>query len=212
MCRVTKRNIIAAMLTTLIVISSLPANSESLFRAGVAQSVSPITPRSFYAGMRASTVGDLVTILIEEKSSISNSISFKSNKKSSITDEWTGILDKILPGEGVVPNIDGWGGSSDVSNGATIKRENNINQIVMAQVVQVMPNGNLIVQAKKSIVNSGERNELVLSGIVNPRMINGDGKISSLNVANLQLAIVGKGSVSRAESDGVMNKLLRFFF
>lgn len=61
----------------------------------------------------------------------------------------------------------------------------------MAQVVQVMPNGNLIVQAKKSIVNSGERNDLVLSGIVNPRMINGDGKISSLNVANFAVSYSG---------------------
>lgn len=212
MCKVTKKNIIAAMLTTLIVISALPANSESLFRAGVVQSVSPITPRSFYAGMRASTVGDLVTILIEEKSSISNSISYKSNKKSSIADEWTGILDKIVPGKGVIPNIDGWGGSSNVSNGATITRDNNMTQVVMAQVTQVMPNGNLVVQARKSIVNSGERNDIVLSGIVNPRLINGDGQISSQKVANLQLAIVGKGSVSRAESDGVMNKLLRFLF
>lgn len=212
MCRVTKKNIIAAMLTTLIVISALPANSESLFRAGVSQSVSPITPRSFYAGMRANTVGDLVTILIEEKSSVSNSISLKSSKSSSVEDKWTGILDKILPGKGVVPSVDGWGGSSDVSNGATITRKNELNQTVMAQVVQVMPNGNLVVQARKSIVNSGERNDLILSGIVNPRMINGNGQISSQYVANLQLAVVGKGTVSRAQSDGVMNKLLRFFF
>jgi len=212
MCRVTKKNIITAMLTTLVLVAALPVNSESLFRAGVSQSVSPIAPRSFYAGMRANTVGDLVTILIEEKSTISNSISYKSNKKSSVTDKWSRILDKILPGKGVVPNIDGWGGSSNVSNGATIKRENALTQVVMAQVVQVLPNGNLVVQARKSIVNSGERNDLILSGIVNPRMINGRGQISSQYVANMQLAIVGKGTVSRAESDGMMNKFLRLLF
>ncbi|MGD9580044.1 MAG: flagellar basal body L-ring protein FlgH [Vampirovibrionia bacterium] len=212
MCKLTKKNIIAAFVTALVVASILPANSESLFRAGVSQSVSPVTPRSYYAGMRATMVGDLVTILIDEKSSVSNSISLKSNKKNSVTDNWSSILDKILPGKGVVPNVDGWGGSSDVSNSATIKRANELSQVVMAQVVQVLPNGNLVVQAKKSIVNSGERNDIILSGIVNPRLIDGNGQISSQYVANLQLAIVGKGTVSRSESDGVMNKFLRLLF
>ncbi len=143
---------------------------------------------------------------------MTNTVKLTQNKKSSTEDKWSTILDKILPGKGVVPNVDGWGGSTKVSNDATIERSDSITQSITAQVVQVLPNGNLVVQARKCIINSGERQELILSGMINPRLIDGEGQIKSEFVANMQLAIVGKGTVSRAQSDGVMNKLLRVLF
>lgn len=212
MISVRNKKLISTLLTTMIMVSALPVGAESLFRAGVAQSVSPVTPRSWYTGIRANNIGDVVTIIIEDKSSITNSVDLSSNKKDATEDNWSSILDKILPGKGVVPNVDGWGGATKVTNSASLKRQDEIKQSVAAQVVQVLPNGNLVVQAKKSLINCGERQDIVLSGIVNPRMIDGSGSINSQYVANLQLAIVGKGTVSRAQSDGVMNKLLRFLF
>ena len=211
MGKLTKKKIIS-LIFTVIMLSSLPVNAESLFQVGINTNATPTTPRSWFSSIRATTVGDLVTIVISEKSSMSNTVSLSQNKNSDTTDNWSSILDKILPGKGVVPNVDGWGGATKVSNDATLTRSDAITNSITAQVIQVLPNGNLVVQARKCVVNSGERQELILSGMINPRLIDGEGRINSEYVANMQLAIVGKGTVSRAQSDGVMNKLLRVLF
>jgi flagellar L-ring protein precursor FlgH len=212
MWHTSKNKIFIAFITLIVVCGVLPVRAESLFKTGVRQNVSPMTPRSWFANIRATNVGDLVTILVEDTTAMENTVDLNSNKKSSVTDEWSGILDDILPGKGVVPNVDGWGGDSKVTNSATIKRTNSISQTITTQVVQVLPNGNLVLQGRKRIVNSGERQDVIISGIVNPRLIDGEGQIPSKYVGNLQVAIVGKGTVSRAQRDGVMNRLWNLLF
>lgn len=206
------KKLIISALTILLFAGITPIQAESLFRAGITHTTTPVTPRSWFSSIRARCIGDLVTILVEDSTEIENSVQLGSNKKSDTTDSWSKILDKVLPGKGVVPDLDGWGGASKVTNNASLTRSNTIKQTITTQVVQVLPNGNLVVQGRKRIINSGERQDVVISGIVNPRLINGEGQVKSDSVANLQIAIVGKGTVSRAQSDGVMNKLLRVFF
>jgi flagellar L-ring protein precursor FlgH len=208
----SKKKIIITFLLLFAMGIALPVQAESLFKAGVRQNISPVTPRSWFSSIRATSVGDLVTILIEDSTQMENTVELNSNKKTATEDKWSGILDKILPGKGVVPNVDGWGGSSKITNSATINHTNSIKQTITTQVVQVLPNGNLVIQGQKRIINSGERQDIIISGIVNPRHIDGEGSVKSDYVGNLQIAIVGKGTVSRAQSDGVMNKFLRLLF
>ena len=83
---------------------------------------------------------------------------------------------------------------------------------VVAQVVQVLPNGNLLVQGKKSLVNQNERLDLIISGIVDPKWINQSGEILSSQVANLQFAMNGVGTVSRGENEGILDRAVRTIF
>lgn len=219
-------------LTSLILIALLfstaaQVQAESLFRAGISQDISPMTPRSWFQSIRATNIGDLVTIEIEEKSSMENTVTLNSSKKAEVVDAIMPIVNKwknyssttssggttssTSSSSSNYPTFDA-AGSTKVNNAATIKRANSMTQTVATQVVQVLPNGNLVVQGKKSIVNCGERQDLVLSGIVNPRQIDGNGRVKSTYVANLQIGIVGKGTASRVQSDGIWNKVIRLFF
>ena len=83
---------------------------------------------------------------------------------------------------------------------------------VAVQVVQIMPNGNLLVQGKKTVVHLNERMDLLVSGIVDPRWIDYNGQVSSKNVANLQFAMSGKGSSSTNANDGIINRVIRYLF
>ena len=83
---------------------------------------------------------------------------------------------------------------------------------VVAQVVQVLPNGNLLVQGKKSLVNQNERVDLIVSGIVDPKWINQSGEILSSHIANLQFAMNGTGTVSRGQNEGILDKAVRTIF
>jgi flagellar L-ring protein precursor FlgH len=83
---------------------------------------------------------------------------------------------------------------------------------ITAQVVQILPNGNFVVQGKKTAINSGETVNIIVSGIVDPRFVNKLGQVSSNKVANFQVAVTGKGSVSRSGQDGPVNRLIRNMF
>lgn len=227
MSKLNNKKLIILISMTLLIISTSQINAESLFRAGISQDISPMTPRSWFQSIRATNIGDIVTIEIEEKSSMENTVTLDSNKKAEVKDAITPIVNKwktysssstsgnststTNSSSNDFPVFD-TKGSTKVTNAATIKRANSMTQTITTQVVQVLPNGNLVLQGKKSIVNSGERQDMVISGIVNPRQVDGSGRVKSMYVANLQIGIVGKGTASRVQSDGIWNKVIRLFF
>lgn len=204
-----KEILISTMAVTLI---SAPVYAESLFRTGVSKNVYPSQPRSLFSSMKAKTIGDLVTIIVDQNTDISDQMNFSSANSSSITDNFTTILEDILPGKGVFHNIDGYGGDNSVGNSASVTRTATFSDTITAQVIQILPNGNLVVQGKKVSVNNGEKFDLVVSGIVDPRLIDNTGSIESNLIANFQIAILGDGSISRAENEGKMNKFFKLFF
>ena len=69
-----------------------------------------------------------------------------------------------------------------------------------------------MVQGKKATISNGEKVNLIISGIVDPRWISREGVIESGKVANLQMAVVGDGTVSRSDNEGLVNKFVRFLF
>ena len=76
----------------------------------------------------------------------------------------------------------------------------------------MLPNGNLMVQGKKTLVNGAERVDLLVSGVVDPRFIDQKGQVYSKNVANFQFALAGKGAVSRAGNEGIINRAVKYLF
>ena len=99
-----------------------------------------------------------------------------------------------------------------MSSNTTTSRAMNFKNNVAVQVVQVMPNGNLVVQGKKTIMSANERMDLLVSGIVDPRWISNAGVVSSKNVANLQFAMSSQGSTSRGGNEGIINRAIRYLF
>lgn len=192
---------------------SQSSNAESLFQLGVSQNAFSIQPKSLYSTVRAKTIGDLVTILLNETYSSSDSVSMQLDKSSSTTDNFSDKINRFLPGSKFdFSTFDGYGGSSEIDNSSNLTRATSIRNTITTQVVQVMPNGNLVVQGKKTVINSKERMEYIISGIVDPRFIDNTGSIQSNLIANLQIAATGKGVVSRGEAEGTFNKIIRLLF
>ena len=69
-----------------------------------------------------------------------------------------------------------------------------------------------MVQGKKTLVNNNERVDLIVTGVVDPRWIDQNGQISSTKVANLQFALSGRGSLSRGQNEGVINRVIKYLF
>lgn len=203
------------LIITLIAITAMMnvsnvANAESLFTLGASQTYNA-SPKSLFTGVRAMGIGDLVSIVVSENLTNTDTMSYNSSKQSNTVDNFTTLLKSWLP----FYNIDSpnnFGGSNDVENSANQSRVLSFGDTISAQVVQLLSNGNLMVQGKKTLVSNNERVDLIVTGIVDPRWINANGEIPSTNVANLQFAMSGRGSLSRGQNEGIINRFIKYLF
>ena len=200
------------LVSTLVLLSItlIPAvNAESLFTLGASQHYQG-TPRSLFGGVQARQIGDLISIIMQENISLNDNLSYSSEKSSVTEDTFTTFLNKWFGLS--LKGTDGFGGSNEVSNSAVGSRAMKLGDKIACQVVQQLPNGNLSVQGKKTIVNGNERMDFIVTGIVDPRWLNVDGEIFSYNVSNLQFALSGRGSISRSQNEGIFNRFVKYLF
>ena len=204
---------------TLIILSALlliaqgvqSAKAESLFVLGTSSSFYA-EPKSLFGAVRARSVGDIVTIVLSESINFNDSLNYTSDRSSNTVDNFTNFFNKILPGTPLNNQFNNFGGSNTVESTTSNQRSMGVTDYVTVQVVQLLPNGNLMVQGKKTILNGTERVDFLVSGVVDPRWIDQNGQVSSRNVANLQFALAGKGSVTRAGNEGFINRAVRYLF
>ena len=208
-----KSNIFTCSLIYLFAITMffVPAvQAESLFTLGAAQNYQGV-PRSLFGGVQAHQIGDLISIRMAENISVNDSLTYSSAKSSTTTDSFTSFLKDWFHLSGL-KSAGGYGGSNEVSNSAGGARALTMGDRIACQVVQQLPNGNLAVQGKKTLVNGNERVDFIVTGVVDPRWLNVDGEIFSYNVSNLQFALSGRGSVSRSQNEGIFNRFIRYLF
>lgn len=199
-------------LITLIVLiaTTMCVQAESLFSLGATQNYMG-TPKSLFGGVQARNVGDLITIIMDERVSMSDNLSYDSSKETKTVDNFTHVLNQLFGIKWFKP-MNQYGGSNEVTNGSKTTRQMVFGDNVAVQVIQQTPNGNLMVQGKKILVNGNERMDLIVTGVVDPRWINASGQIYSKNVANLQFALSGRGSAARTQNEGIINRAIRYLF
>ena len=193
-----------------LLFTPITVNAESLFTLGATQNYQGV-PRSLFGGVQAHQIGDLISIRMAENISVSDNLTFSSSKESNTTDSFTSYLKSWLHLSSLKTS-DGYGGSNEVSNSANGQRALSMGDRIACQVVQQLPNGNLGIQGKKTLVNGNERVDFIVTGVVDPRWLNVDGEVYSYNVSNLQFALSGRGSVSRSQNEGIFNRFIRYLF
>jgi flagellar L-ring protein FlgH len=198
------------LILTILMISTMSVSAESLFTLQAAQNYSS-APKSLFGGVQARQVGDLISIVMSESVTLSDNLSYSSDRSSTTVDNFTGNLNRIF-GISWFKDVNNFGGSNEVESGTKTTRALNLGDTIAVQVVQQLANGNLLVQGKKVLVNSNERMDMVVTGLIDPRWISATGTISSNKVANLQFAVSGRGTVSRSDNEGILNRVIKYFF
>lgn len=198
------------LILSLILSTTLITNAESLFSLNASQS-STIEPKALFSSVRARGIGDLVSIVIDEAPAMNDSANYSTQKQSSLAENLTKAFNSIF-NTSFKDSLNGTEGNLSVAGQTQLGRSLTLSDTVVAQVVQVLPNGNLLVQGKKSLVNQNERLDLIISGIVDPKWINQSGEILSSQVANLQFAMNGVGTVSRGQNEGILDRTIRTIF
>jgi flagellar L-ring protein FlgH len=172
-------------------------------------------PRGFlFSDVRASRLGDVVTVLVVESSSTDRKA--ETNLKKDSTNGFT------------LPNFFGnttlFGGSSNggrakfdfsgnneqKANG-NITRSDNVTASIPARVVKVLDNGLLVVEGRRGVVVNDETQTLAFSGVVRPEDITPDNKVLSTQVADAEVTVVGKGILADKQHPGILQTIFDYF-
>ncbi len=154
---------------------------------------------------RARRVGDTLMVTIEERTNASKQSSSGASRAGS-TALGLPIITKI-PGaslEGMEVSA-----SSDASfEGSGQSAANNtFTGNVAVTVIEVLPNGNLLVSGEKQVsINQGTE-FIRFSGIVNPLNLSAQNTVSSTRVADARIEYKGRGYVDEAQTMGFLQRL-----
>ena len=170
-----------------------------------------------YEDRKARGLNDLVTINIIENSAASKKADTATSRASSVDFGIDSFLGNALSYN--LGNLFGQGtGSISPQLKATAKNDfagtgNTTSQgslvaTITARVVDVLPNGNFIIESRKDITVNREKQILLLRGVIRPDDIAGDNTILSSYVANAEMIYTGDGVVSDKQGQGWLVQLL----
>jgi flagellar L-ring protein precursor FlgH len=161
-----------------------------------------------FMDLRARSVGDILTIMLVERTNASKESSTSTAKGSSVETSLPTFAGRDITAGGAalfsneLSSDSSFGGQSDSS------QSNRLDGSITVTVAERLPNGNLLVRGEKLItINQGEE-FIRLQGIIRPVDIGPANTVSSTKVADAMITYSGKGTLADSNRPGWMS---RFF-
>ena len=162
----------------------------------------------FATEQKASKVGDIVTVALNESFNASKSQSAATGKTDSFGVTLpTGLLNDLV-GKSAKAADYGFGSTQAFNGTGTASQSNAITGLVSASVVRVFDNGNLeVLGQKKLTLNNGDEYVRV-RGMVRPQDIGAGNIVNSNRLANAEITYIGAGEVADTAKRGWLSRLV----
>lgn len=166
--------------------------------------------RPAFEDQRARLVGDMVTVMIVERVTAtqksSSSVDRDNALKAGITD--LPLLKNPLASKIINHSRLGMASENSFSGAGETANSNTFTGSITTTVVEVLPNGHMVVTGEKQIGVNHNVDVLRFSGTVDPRNLQPGSLVSSTQVANVRVESRGRGQQAEAQSIGWLS---RFF-
>jgi flagellar L-ring protein precursor FlgH len=168
---------------------------------------------SLYEDNKARRLNDLVTINVLENMTGSGAANTNAARTSSIGAGVTDLFGMPLSASVnkgrymLTPSVTAAFADDFKGKGAT-NRTGNLVGTITAKVVEVMPNGNLLLESRKEITINNEKQILILRGMVRPDDIGTDNTILSSRVADAEVFFVGDGVLQEKQRPGWLGRIV----
>jgi flagellar L-ring protein precursor FlgH len=186
----------------------------------VARVLPPPTPRTegaiyqagqqmeLFADLKARRVGDVLTIRLTESTAASKSAVTKTAKTTGVANTGPTIFGKTFTAGGIPIGTTTLNGADSFDGEGSSTQGNSLAGSLTVTVMEVQPNGNLVIQGDKTLkLNQGD--EFVhVSGVVRRADIATDNTVTSDKVADAHISYSGRGVI---DSSNRMGWLARFF-
>ncbi|MFN4237970.1 MAG: flagellar basal body L-ring protein FlgH [Vogesella sp.] len=167
--------------------------------------------KPFFEDQTPVRVGDLLMVQINERTSSSNKEDSSGQRNSSINGSiagslalpfFPGAIEKKLAGT----SLSGSGTASEQGKSSS-NNTSSFNASITVTVIDVYPNGNLLVSGEKQIKINGEHEFVRLSGVVNPRDIKQGNTVESTRVADARIEQLNDGRSRLYNDTGWLQKV-----
>ncbi|MEM7164921.1 MAG: flagellar basal body L-ring protein FlgH [Planctomycetota bacterium] len=199
-----------AVVVALVVLAGwTPAEAQSLWQRAQAKpnpdgkTVSAPRGRSIYLRKKKErppiAANDIVMINVMEEARASNDAKLESRREMQLElllnqfVRFSGI--DITPDTSPQPEMDVEANREVKGRGKTDRKES-VHLRIAARVLEVLPNGNLVLEARKQKRINDEVTEITLTGEIRTADVNADYVVASDRIANMKLAYSGEGPVS----------------
>jgi flagellar L-ring protein precursor FlgH len=152
---------------------------------------------NLFSDNRARALGDLVTIIVVEQLDANTGGASSSQRDSSASGRVGSVLGN-RSAVGALANLANVQGSSKLEGNASTSRTNSISTTLTGQIVEVLPSGDFVVEAHKTVVVNSERNQLDLRALLRWNDVSTANTVRSDRLGNVEIRLNGKGLVSDA--------------
>ena len=146
--------------------------------------------------LRARHVDDILTVVVEERASAVSRGSVTSSRSSSAKARVDAALGSRT--SGWLPNLAGLSSDQELDGQGETVRETVLSTVLTARVVNVLPNGNLVIQGEKAVTVNSETQRVIVRGIVRPFDLSTGNAVRSDQIAMLEVSVAGRGVVGDA--------------
>ena len=198
----------------------LPVSTVSVPEMNVPQSTQEGTiwhSRSAFSTLfqnpKACNIGDIVTVKIVETASASNQATTNASRQSSISGQIEAFfnLEKKYADVGNSFNPFGQmagGLDNDFQGNGATTRSGDLSAHITAKIVEVLPNGNLVIIGTREVKINNETQYIALTGTIRPRDISPENVILSTYVSDAKITYSGSGIVNDKQKPGWMATIM----
>ena len=157
--------------------------------------------------VKAFRIHDVVSIVVGESLAASTDGQVKNSRASNVSSGITSLFGAVKASN-ALQNLAG----ANAASGLTAQGQSTTNSSLAttfgAEVVDVLPNGMLVVQATRQLTFSEQTQLIELRGLVRPEDVSNQNQVLSTAMTDLELEVTGKGIVN--DSTYRQNPLVRF--
>jgi flagellar L-ring protein FlgH len=145
--------------------------------------------------VRAMRPHDLISVVVSESLAASTDGSVKNSRASNASSQISSLMGALHAGN-ALQNLINQNSSAGLNAQGTSATNSSLSTIFGGQVVDVLSNGTLVIEAAREVEFSQQTQTIVLRGLVRPEDISQQNQVLSTAISSLELEVRGKGIVS----------------
>ena len=147
-------------------------------------------------------VGDIITVLLEEKAQANRSLSNETSRESTNDAVPQGLTNRIAGLNGALTGLKTDGAAITNKGKGNAGQQASLTGSVAATVIEVQANGNLVIRGEKQLSMSEGGEIIQVSGVIRPDDVSAISTVQSRRLANAQIAYRTAGDLANATRAG----------
>lgn len=144
--------------------------------------------------VRAMRPHDLISVVVSENLAASTDGTVKNSRASNASSSISALFGTLHPGN-ALQNLVNQTSSAGLNAQGTSATNSSLSTTFGGQVIEVLPNGMLVIEAARQVEFSQQTQTIILRGLVRPEDISQQNQVFSTAISSLELEVRGKGII-----------------